>query len=203
MTDYELNPILDLIEKVRSAPEADPVRTARLRRLNALFVYFQYAVASVRLQEESIVRMAGGQHRNFATHAEYGDCLSKIYSSAIAAYSHLRTCLNFTRALIDDIDIQHQSTAFQEFRDQQTVWARELISKRDTIAAHPEQPNNLVWKPNMWSDDGRIRFAAKSRQVMLSPREDLEHLRVYLSELSEHLLESWRLTESQVSTPDR
>lgn len=97
MEDYKLPSMPDLIEKLRPTAHTDALASLRLLRLNALFVYFQYSVAAVRLQEASIKAMEGGQDKNFSTHDEYEDCLLKLYSPAINAYSHLRTCLHFAR----------------------------------------------------------------------------------------------------------
>ena len=205
MDEYELIPIKELIAKVREAEASDPVWTLPRLRLDALFVYFGYAVASVHMQEENIQKMAGGQQKNFATQAEYGDCLNKIYSSGITAYSNLRTCLHFSKSIIDDIPKEKLSPEFEAFRSRHYIdWAKELIDNRNTVAAHPNNPGGIVWKPNMWSDDGRIGFNAinlgnisLSRKVTLHPRVDLNHLRAYLGGLPDHLSESWGMVNPQ------
>ncbi len=141
-----------------------------------------------------------GQHKNFETHTEYEDCLLKIYSSAVATYSNLRTCLRFTKAIIDSIPNKEQDQDFRKFRDDSKAWVEEVIDKRDRIAAHPEEENKIVWKPNAWSDNGQVRFRAinpenpeSSRKITLEPRNDLEKLRKYLLELTSHLERLWSL----------
>lgn len=200
MDDYKLKNLVKVIDKLRPLVNQGEMWTINYLRLQALFVYFQYAVASVRIQEDNIRKMEGGQHRNFATHEEYADCLLKLYSSAVTAYSNMRTCLNFGYAVIESIPESQQDENFKNFRSQNDQWVEDVIDKRDRVAAHPEEENRIVWKPNMWSDNGQIRFRAinhenpeSSRQIILEPRNDLEELRKYLSELTSHLERLWGL----------
>lgn len=202
MEDYKLEKIVDLIDKVRpSTNDEKNDRLADYLRLSALFVYFQYAVASVRMQEGNIKNMVGGQHRNFTTHEEYADCLLKLYSSAITAYSNIRTSLNFSYAIIKDVPESLQDKDFKTFRNQNRLWVKNVVDKRDRVTAHPEEKDKIVWKPNMWSDNGQVRFRAinpkcpeSSCQIILEPRSDLEKLRLYLLELAHHLERLWNLT---------
>jgi len=200
MNDYELDNIKELIERLRPLVNESKDWEVRYLRLQALFVYFQYAVASTCIQEENIQKMAGGQHRNCSTHAEYADCLLKLYSSAVTAYSNLRTCLRFSNAIINSIQDSEQDEEFKKFRSGYNEWAKALIDKRDRVTAHPEESDKIVWKPNMWNDNGQIRFRAMnsqvpsaSRQITLEPRKDLERLRKYLSELLLYLMKLWKL----------
>jgi hypothetical protein len=192
MDDYKLAPLVDIIERARPSAYSNADATARFWRLNALFVYFQYSVAAVRLEEASIKAMAGGQDRNFATHDDYEDCLLKLYSSAINAYSNLRTCLHFARAIADDIPKNAPGFAqLAAYRTSHDAWAKDVIERRNRIAAHPEKRDVLVWKPNGWSDDGRVFFVPRnidnpdqSQKIVLHPRDDLEQLRSYISGLA-------------------
>lgn len=135
--------------------------------------------------------MEGGQDKNVSTQDEYEDCLLKLYSSAINAYSHLRTCLHFARGLVEDIPKDATGLATLEaYWESHAAWARDLIERRNRIAAHPAQRDALVWKPNMWCDDGRVGFTVRNvddpsqgRKIILHPRSDLERLRSYLSGL--------------------
>ena len=145
LNDYALNPITELIVKVRPDKDSDAKNTIRIRWLNALFVYFQYAVASVRQQEENIDKMGENEHRNFATRVEYADCQTKIYSDAIAAYLFMRTCLNVSLSIIETISSQKQNSEFKEFRKIHRPWVKDLVKKRDIFAGHPEK--YFVWKP--------------------------------------------------------
>jgi len=207
MEDYKLPSIPDLIEKLRPTAHTDALASLRSLRLNALFVYFQYSVAAVRLQEASIKAMEGGQDKNFSTHDEYEDCLLKLYSSAINAYSNLRTCLHFTRGLVEDIPKDATGlTKLEAYRESHAAWARDLIDRRDRIAAHPSQRDALVWKPNMWCDDGRVGFAVRNvddpsqgRKIILHPRNDLERLRSYLSGLAPLMSVTFGLAQATVS----
>ncbi len=200
MNDYKLENLIAVINKLRHLVDEKKTWLVGYLRLQALFVYFQYAVASVRIQEENIRKMEGGQHKNFETHIEYEDCLLKIYSSAITTYSNLRTCLGFTQAIINSISDKEQDKDFRKFRDNNKAWVKEVVDKRDRIAAHPEEEDRIVWKPNAWSDNGQVRFRVinpenpeSSRQITLEPRNDLEKLRKYLLELTSYLERLWSL----------
>ncbi|MEW5805589.1 MAG: hypothetical protein AB1721_02610 [Patescibacteria group bacterium] len=205
MDDYKLENLVNLIDKLRPLIDEGGGWTVTYLRLQALFVYFQYAVASVRLQEENIQKMADGQHKNFSTHAEYADCLLKLYSSAVTAYSNLRTCLRFSKTIIDSISELDQDGEFKNFRIKYEQWVKGVTNKRDRITAHPEEKDRIVWKPNMWSDNGQVRFRAinpqipsASQEIILEPRKDLEKLREYLSRLSIHLARTWKLKPCEI-----
>lgn len=204
MDDYKLESLANLIDKLRPLIDKEKIWMVRYLRLQALFVYFQYAVASVRIQEENIKKMEGGQHKNFSTHAEYADCLLKLYSSAVTAYSNLRTCLRFSMTVIDSISKSDRDGEFNNFRNQYDLWCRDIVDKRDRIAAHPEEEAGIVWKSNMWSDNGQVKFRvinlhipSTGRQITLKPRKDLEKLREYISQLLLHLARIWKLTGQQ------
>lgn len=201
MSDYQLSAIGSLIEGTRGFTENNGEWLVRYLRLQSLFVYFQYAVALVRAQEENIAKMAGGQHKNFPTHAGYEDCLLKIYSSTVNAYSNIRTCLETTRTLIREIGEGRYDAEFKKFRDGWGRWVDEIIERRDRVSIHPAQHvNQITWKPQSWIDDGRVTFrvidpvnSVASRSLTLHPRKDLEELRAYLTELSGHLARLWSI----------
>ena len=197
--DYDLPQLVHIVDKVRPQGSSDDLWMDRYLRLNVVLVYLGYAVATAHSQEENIARMAGGQHKIFTTHQEYGDCLNKIYASAVNAYSNIRTCLETTRALIDEIPRDHQSEGFREFRTMNSEWVQDVIDRRDRVAIHPGQnKKQIVWKPNGWSDNGEVYFhvvnpviPTGSRKIKLQPKEDLNSLRGYLYELPSHLEHSW------------
>jgi hypothetical protein len=202
MSDYQLSAIENLIERTRGFTEGNGKWLVRYLRLQSLFVYFQYAVASVHTQEENIAKMAGGQHKNFSTHAGYEDCLLKIYSGTVNAYSNIRTCLEITRTLIEEIgeDRQdRQDEKFKTFRNKWIQWVIDVVDRRDRVSIHPARNvNQIAWKPSSWIDDGRVTFRVidpinldASRTLTLHPRRELEELKKYLAGLSEHVARAW------------
>ena len=185
--DYELHELVLIIDEARKNSAKSDKQMVQYLRLQALFSYFQYSVASVRIQEDQIEKMRSAEFGKSLAHHKYSDCLLKIYSSAITSYSNIRTCLRFCKALLDNID---QSDELKVFRQKWISWAKDVIDKRDRIVAHPEEENRIVWKPKEWGDDGHITFREinpgaplTSRKIRLDPRKDLEKLRSYLVEL--------------------
>jgi hypothetical protein len=199
MPDYQLSAVEDLIDKIRAHSNENNEWLVRYLRLQSLFMYFQYAVASVHVQEESMVKMAGGQHKNFPIHAEYEDCLLKMHSGTVNAYSNIRTCLEITRALIDEISEDRHDQEFKIFRDQWRQWVLDVVDRRDRVSIHPAQhESQITWKPQSWIDDGRVTFRVidpanpgASRMLTLHPRKVLEEIRTYLTKLSGHLTRLW------------
>ena len=133
---YELSQLGKLIDSIRDlSKEASWVK--KYLKLQALYVYFGYAIAEVHVQEEQIDLMEGGQHKNFENHEAYSDSLNKLYSSALSSYGYMRVVLHFTLDLIEISQKELYSSYLEEFRTNWKDWVLALIDKRDRIQAHP------------------------------------------------------------------
>jgi hypothetical protein len=190
--DLELPQVKKLIEFARPlSQEKEKFWLTQYLQLQSLNIYFHYATTLVRIQEENLKLMENGEHKNFSSHEAYAESELRIYSSALGAYAHMRTCLHFARKLSEAIP---NDKNLEDFRKDQKEWAKNLIDKRDKLQAHPYQGWAQVWKRNMRSSDGKIGFPVrnlidptKNLELIINPREDLEILRKYLEKLMVHL----------------
>jgi len=190
MNDFELPQVKKLIDSIRSKNE-NTFWILQYLRLQSAYIYFQYAVTQVRIQEENLKLMENGEHKNFPSHDAYAESDLRIYSSALAAYAYMRTCLHFTYELAEAVPNDEE---FGQFREEYKLWAKELIGRRDRLQAHPYNEYALVWKRTMRCSDGRIEFPirnlnnlAKSEKWIINPRRNLDELRMYIENLSTHL----------------
>ncbi|MCK9187454.1 MAG: hypothetical protein M0P05_02905 [Candidatus Colwellbacteria bacterium] len=188
--DFELLKIKNLIDIIRPRSK-NTFWMVQYLRLQSIYVYFQYAVAQVRIQEENLILMENGEHKNFDSHEAYAKSDLRIYSSALAAYAHMRTCLHLAYELAE---AKSNDTEFKNFRETHKDWAEGLIEARNRLQAHPYHEHALVWKRTMRSSDGRIEFPirdlkdlSKSKKIAIHPRRTLDELRIYLETLSDHL----------------
>lgn len=183
--DYKLDELVQLIHLSKTDTESAEKMT-RYLRLQALFVYFQYTVASVRLQEQEIKFLTAGNWGSSMTGFDSEDHSLKMFTSAITAYSNLRTCLNFSRAILSSFNQDGQLKTIRQ--DPEWVkWAKNVIEKRNRVTSHPYEKDKIVWKRSNCSDDGSITFRAinissptLSPHFVLTPRKDLEKYREYL-----------------------
>ncbi len=202
MSDFELSKVVALIDLVRSWTKDDPSWMTPYLHLQSLFVYFQYAVSQVRIQEENLSFMEDGEHKHFPSHDLYVESELRIYSSALGAYAHMRTCLHFARQLSES---RPNDQLLSDFRGKNESWACDLIGMRDVLQAHPNNEYALVWKSTMRSSDGRVEFPIRnleipkdSKKVIIHPRKDVDRLRSYLDELADHLKRVYVMNKSLV-----
>lgn len=197
MTYYHI-PKLEALLKEIQPKTADPVWLLRHLRLRGALAYFQYAVASIRSQQESLELYTSESYRGKPKDV-YEDILTRIYAHAVSAYAHMRTCLRFTRELIDEVSEAAKSTAFESFREEHRSWIEILVERRNRVSAHSEKSGRMVIDPYSWSDRGIIRFhvlneqnPTKSPNIELRPNEDFTKLWDYLDGLSDQLRSAWQ-----------
>ena len=188
MDDFELPKVKELISFPKLNDSSNEFWETQYLRWQSLYMYFQYSVAQVRIQEENLKLMENGGHQNFPTHKEYAESDIKIYSSALAAYAHIRTCLNFAKELSEAVE---NSKELEKLREDNKNWGTEVVNKRIILQAHPYQDDQLVWKRSMRNSNGNIEFPIRNikktienRKIIINPRQDLERLRIYLEDLS-------------------
>lgn len=188
MGNFDLSKVKRLIELIRPLTE-DKFWIMQYLRLQSMYAYFQYAVVQVNIQEENLKLMENGEHNNFPTHEAYAESDLRIYSSALAAYAHMRTCLHFSYELAESVE---NDKHLSKFRYLKSAWAENLIAARNILQAHPYQEKEFAWKRSMRCSDGRIEFPirnmkdlSKSSSLIIQPRKDVELLRQYLEKLAE------------------
>ncbi len=181
--DYDLNNAYDLIDEISKKAENDRTQKLLSKRLRSLIYYFENAVAQVRLEEENISGHVNFKNYSAKTHNKYRDLQSKIISTGISAYGHMQACIQISKILNTngpkDLD---------ELFNKNSALLKDITNKRNKIEAHPEYNNHMVVSHHFWSTDGQIGFSVlnhdspdNSEQIINSPREDLEKLRLFLT----------------------
>ncbi|MBI2039933.1 hypothetical protein HYT18_02575 [Candidatus Microgenomates bacterium] len=155
--------------------------------LSALYLYLTYAEAQVRVFEENNVP----QLNELATsdHPKYSDMQYKIFSSAIATYAYIASCINFGKKL-------SKSSVFDE-------WIIEIKEKRHRLSAHPDEKYGkeiIAHKRSSLSSNGEVRFKIidlentdKTYSLIVNPRKDFTTLEQYIEDLVKKLTKEWKL----------
>lgn len=203
---YIIPGISDLINLVKNkSPKM--VWLFRHAYLDTLWIYWRYAVASVRVFQETIKQPELKQSGNNLSDDEKDDLRFKNRASAVSAYQYMRICLTACKILTDNAlrSSASDETAknIQAFKNEYKSYAKKIVDIRNLVGSHPEKTHKLISESGAYGIglNMKIGFCTinldelklNKDSIQLDPGKDLLTLQKYIIGLMPLLKKCWSI----------